>query len=106
MPAMDASGVVLFPGIVFVLADGVPGAIGLAAYMPFAVEPADRAAQGVMECLVAVTIFAQGFIIDIAVVIGEISPVVSDHQPFVVVFDAAADTPSLSRPRRPDEVTT
>ena len=63
--------------------------------MPFAVEPADRAAQGVMECLVAVTILAQGFIIDIAVVIGEIRPVVSDHQPFVVVFDPAADTPAL-----------
>ena len=53
--------------------------------MPPGVELARHTAQRVIEQLIAVAILAPGFIIDKAIVIGEVRPIVSNGQALVVV---------------------
>ena len=91
----SGSGRVRLPGVVFIFADGVPGAEGLSADMPAGVDLAGHAAQRVIKQLVAVAICPCGFVIDVAVVIGEVRTIVTNRQPLVVVNHPATDPPAI-----------
>ena len=82
------------PGIVFILADGVPGPVGGLSHAIPGREGAGGATEGVMELSVTVQELAQGLTVDIPVAVGIIGAIHPNDLALGAVLGVLADTPA------------